>query len=38
MHKLDLNYVTLTNYDESFQNVKVIFNKEVLSQTMGEAM
>jgi 2,3-bisphosphoglycerate-independent phosphoglycerate mutase len=38
MHKLDLYYVTLTNYDETFQNVKVIFDKEVLSQTMGEVL
>lgn len=38
MHKLNLYYVTLTNYDESFQNVNVIFDEEVLSQTMGEVL
>lgn len=38
MHKLNLYYVTLTNYDESFQNVHVIFDEEVLSQTMGEVL
>lgn len=38
MHKLDLYYVTLTNYDESFQNVKVIFDEEVLAKTMGEVL
>ena len=25
MHKLDLDYITMTNYDDSFKNVKVIF-------------
>ena len=38
MHKLDLYYVTLTNYDETFKNVNVIFDEEVLSQTMGEVL
>ena len=36
MKKLNLYYVTLTNYDESFQNVKVIFDEEVLQETIGE--
>ena len=30
--------MTLTNYDESFQNVKVIFDEEVLQETMGEVL
>ncbi len=38
MHKLDLYYVTLTNYDDSFKNVKVIFNKENLTETLGEVL
>ncbi len=38
MQKLDLYYVTLTNYDETFKNVNVIFDEEVLSQTMGEVL
>jgi 2,3-bisphosphoglycerate-independent phosphoglycerate mutase len=38
MKKLNLYYVTLTNYDESFQNVKVIFDEEVLQETMGEVL
>ncbi len=38
MHKLDLYYVTLTNYDKDFRNVKVVFNEEVLTDTMGEVL
>lgn len=36
MKKLNLHYVTLTNYDDSFQNVKVIFDKDNLENTLGE--
>lgn len=38
MHRLDLYYVTLTNYDKDFKNVKVVFDEEVLSETMGEVL
>ncbi len=38
MKKLNLYYVTLTNYDESFQNVNVVFDEEVLQNTMGEVL
>jgi 2,3-bisphosphoglycerate-independent phosphoglycerate mutase len=38
MHKLNLNYVTMTTYDESFKGVKVIFTKDDLSQTLGEVL
>jgi 2,3-bisphosphoglycerate-independent phosphoglycerate mutase len=38
MHKLNLYYVTLTNYDDSFQGVKVIFDKDNLSNTLGEVL
>ncbi|WP_303317093.1 2,3-bisphosphoglycerate-independent phosphoglycerate mutase [Flavivirga abyssicola] len=38
MHKLDLHYVTLTNYDETYKNVNVIFNKDNLSETLGEVL
>ncbi len=38
MHKLNLHYVTLTNYDETYKNVNVIFNKENLSETLGEVL
>ena len=38
MHKLDLYYVTMTNYDKDFQNVRVIFDEEVLQETLGEIL
>ena len=38
MHQLDLHYVTLTNYDETFRNIKVVFNKENLNDTLGEVL
>lgn len=38
MHKLDLYYVTLTNYDKTYQNVKVVFDENVLQNTMGEVL
>jgi 2,3-bisphosphoglycerate-independent phosphoglycerate mutase len=36
MHKLDLYYVTMTNYDASFKGVHVIFDKDNISETLGE--
>lgn len=38
MHKLNLHYVTMTNYDHTFQNINVIYNKDDLSQTIGEVL
>jgi 2,3-bisphosphoglycerate-independent phosphoglycerate mutase len=38
MKALDLYYVTLTNYDESFKNVKVIYEKDNLNNTLGEVL
>lgn len=38
MHKLNLYYVTMTNYDESFQNVHVVYNKDNIVQTLGEVL
>ncbi len=38
MHKIPLHYVTLTNYDETFKNIKVVFNKENLNETLGEVL
>ncbi len=35
MHKLDLYYVTMTNYDNSFEGVHVIFDKDHISDTLG---
>ncbi|HQK38731.1 MAG TPA: 2,3-bisphosphoglycerate-independent phosphoglycerate mutase, partial [Flavobacterium alvei] len=38
MHKLDLYYVTLTNYDETYENVKVVYNKDNVTETLGEVL
>ncbi|MDO1511958.1 2,3-bisphosphoglycerate-independent phosphoglycerate mutase [Maribacter confluentis] len=38
MHKLKLYYVTLTNYDESFIGVKVVYNKDNIVETLGEVL
>ncbi len=38
MHKMDLYYVTMANYDDTFKNVKVIFDKDNLNQTLGEVL
>ena len=36
MHKLDLHYVTMTNYDDNFKGIHVIYEKENLNDTLGE--
>ena len=38
MHKLNLYYVTMTNYDDSFQKVHVVYNKENIKETLGEVL
>lgn len=38
MKKLDLYYVTMTRYDDTFKNVKVIYEKEDLKMTLGEVL
>ncbi len=38
MRPLALHYFTMTNYDDSFQNIHVIFNKAVLKNTLGEVL
>ncbi len=38
MKALKLHYVTLTNYDSSFKNVNVIFDKDNLDNTLGEVI
>jgi len=38
MKKLDLYYVTMANYDDSFQKVEVIFDKDNLTNTLGEVL
>ncbi|MBN3521313.1 2,3-bisphosphoglycerate-independent phosphoglycerate mutase [Algoriphagus lutimaris] len=38
MKKLDLDYVTFTNYDNTFKGVKVLFEKDNLNNTLGEVL
>jgi 2,3-bisphosphoglycerate-independent phosphoglycerate mutase len=38
MKKLSLYYVTMTNYDHTFSNVHVIFDKDNLNNTLGEVL
>ena len=38
MKKLPLHFVTLTNYDASFKDIEVIYNKENITQTLGEVL
>jgi 2,3-bisphosphoglycerate-independent phosphoglycerate mutase len=38
MKKLNLEYYTMTNYDKTFQHVKVVFEKDNLNQTLGQVL
>ncbi len=38
MHKLNLYFVTLTNYDETFKNINVIYTKDNITETLGEVL
>lgn len=38
MHKLNLHYTTLTQYDHSFKNVNVVFENDDLKNTLGEIL
>ncbi len=38
MHTLPLHYVTMTNYDNSFKDISVIYPKENLTETLGEIL
>jgi 2,3-bisphosphoglycerate-independent phosphoglycerate mutase len=38
MHPLNLHYITMTTYDETFKNVRVIFTKDDLTKTLGEIL
>ena len=38
MHKLNLHYVIMTNYDDNFKNIEVIFNKDNVTNTLGEVL
>ena len=38
MKKMHLHYVTMTNYDDSFEGVNVMFGKDHLTKTLGEVL
>ncbi len=38
MHRLDLHFLTMTNYDETFQGIEALFAKEDLTMVMGEVL
>jgi 2,3-bisphosphoglycerate-independent phosphoglycerate mutase len=38
MNRLSLDYTTMTEYDKTFRNVKVIFRNDNLSMTLGEVL
>ncbi len=38
MHKLNLHYTTMTEYDATFNNVSVMFENDNLNNTLGEVL
>ena len=38
MHKLPLNYTTMTEYDKTYHDVNVIFESDNLNNTLGEVL
>ena len=38
MKKMNLHFVTLTNYDDSFQGINVMYEKDNLTNTLGEVL
>lgn len=38
MHRMDLHYTTMTEYDKTYKNVKVIFETDNLNNTIGEVL
>lgn len=38
MAAMDIDYYTMTNYDKTFKNVNVIFEKDNLTKTLGEVL
>jgi len=38
MQTMDLYYLTMTRYDESFKNVHIVYDKEDVKMTIGEVM
>ncbi|MEX6690410.1 2,3-bisphosphoglycerate-independent phosphoglycerate mutase [Danxiaibacter flavus] len=38
MHKLNLHYTTMTEYDKTFQHVEVVFENDNLNNTLGQVL
>ncbi|SDE40113.1 2,3-bisphosphoglycerate-independent phosphoglycerate mutase [Cellulophaga baltica] len=38
MHKLDLYYVTMTNYNDAYKNIHVVYDKDNIEKTLGEVL
>ena len=38
MRTLNLHYTTMTNYDDNYKNVNVIYNKKIIKNTLGEVL
>ena len=38
MSPIEIDYTTMTNYDKTFKNVHVVFEKDNLAQTLGEVI
>lgn len=38
MHKMNLYYVTMTKYDDTFDNIYVIYDKADITETLGEVL
>jgi 2,3-bisphosphoglycerate-independent phosphoglycerate mutase len=38
MQKLDLHYVTMTKYDDTFEGIDVMFTKDDIQETLGEVL
>ncbi|AUC83483.1 2,3-bisphosphoglycerate-independent phosphoglycerate mutase [Lacinutrix sp. Bg11-31] len=38
MHKLNLYYVTMTNYGDAFSGIHIIFDKDNITETLGEVL
>ena len=38
MDKMQLSYYTMTNYDKSFKEINILYNKDVLNNTLGEVI
>jgi len=38
MHALNLYYVAMTNYDDTYKNISILFEKDNLNNTLGEVL